>query len=255
MSEDDDLEGWAYHEMLLHQRWLAEGNHFKQEKTMSLTVKDNGGDFLPPPEGLHVARCYSLIDLGEQANKTYGNSSPKVLIGWELMDAMMQDGKPFIQMQRYTASLSEKSNLRALLEAWRGRSFTADELKGFKLKNILGATCYITTKIKLNPQTNKRWSEVISICRLPTGVNFPPAFNKPIFFDLDEYTQESYLSVPEGIRKKINVSGITGAPVQQAHNQAHHHQQHQQFQAPPQNAPAATQAPHSDVDPDQDIPF
>lgn len=251
---DDDTAGWAYHEELLHQRWLAEKfNHFEQEKMMSLTVKDNGGDFLPPPEGLHIARCYALIDLGVQVNQTFGNSSPKVLIGWELMDAMMEDGKPFIQMQRYTASLSEKSNLRGLLEAWRGRSFSPEELKGFKLKNILSATCYITTKHKVNQQTNKRWSEVISICRLPQGVTCPQPFNKPIFFDLDEYTEESYLSVPEGIRKKINISGITGAHAQQ---QAQTYQQHQQFQTPPQQqTPAPNQQPQAGFDPDQDVPF
>jgi hypothetical protein len=182
---------------------------------MSLTVKDNGSDFLPPPEGLHVARCYALIDLGIQVNGTYGNSSPKVLIAWELMDVLMEDGKPYIQMQRYTTSLSEKSNLRALLEAWRGRSFVPDELKGFKLKNILGATCYITTKHKINQQTNKKWSEVISICRLPTGVICPPPHNQPIYFDLDEYSDTAYQAVPEGIRKKINLNGIAGTHTQQ----------------------------------------
>ena len=59
---------------------------------MSLTAKDNGGSFVLAPEGLHVARCYALIDLGDQLNKTYGNHSPKVLIGWELTDKLMADG-------------------------------------------------------------------------------------------------------------------------------------------------------------------
>jgi hypothetical protein len=211
MTEDDDLSGCAHQQELLHQRWLSEGSTLTEEQNMSLTVKDNGGDFLPSPEGLHIARCYALIDMGVQINKTYGNSSPKVLISWELMDAFMENSKPFIQMQRYTASLSEKSNLRALLEAWRGRGFTAEELKGFKLKNILGATCYITTKHTINPQTNKRWSEVISICRLPTGVMCPDPYNKSIYFDLDEYTEASFGSIPESIRKKINTSGIAKA--------------------------------------------
>jgi len=221
---------------------------------MSLTIKDNGGDFLPPPEGLHIARCYAVIDMGIQINQTYGNSSPKVLIGWEFMDALMEDGKPFIQMQRYTASLSEKSNLRPLLEAWRGKSFTAEELKGFKLGNILGATCYITTKHKLNPQNNKRWSEVISICRLPAGVACPPPFNKPIYFDLDEYTDAAYQAVPESIRKKINLNKNVMTSVTQQSMQGY---QKPTFspQQPYASPPVATQEELDDEDLSQDIPF
>ena len=40
---------------------------------MSLTVKDRGGDFLPAPEGLHIARCYAVMDMGVQTNPMYGN--------------------------------------------------------------------------------------------------------------------------------------------------------------------------------------
>jgi len=211
MRDEDDLQGWAYQQEILHQRWLAESfNNLQEDHNMSLTVKDKSNDFLPPPEGLHIARCYAVIDMGLQQNKTYNNSSPKVLIAWELTDKLMDDGKPFIQMQRYTASLSFKSNpnLRAHLEAWRGKSFTPEELKGFKLKNILGVPCYLTTKHTVNPRTNKTWSEVIGICRLPNGIACPPPINPGIYFDLDEFTEESYMAVPEGIRKKINLNGI-----------------------------------------------
>jgi hypothetical protein len=35
---------------------------------MSLTVKDKGS-FIPAPEGLHIARCQGVVDLGKQLNK------------------------------------------------------------------------------------------------------------------------------------------------------------------------------------------
>lgn len=223
VRDEEDDQGWAYQEELLHQQWLIENRHYLQkEQIMGLLVKDNGGDFMPPPEGLHIARCYAVIDLGMQMNKAYGNSSSKVLIGWELMDTPMPDGKPFIQMQRYTTSLSEKSNLRALLEAWRGKGFTPEELQGFHLKSILGTACYLTTKHKVNPQTNKRWSEVISICRLPSAVACPPPFNAPLFFDLDDFNEVDYQALPEGIRQKINIPGQT------ENSPAHHAIQHSQ---------------------------
>ena len=190
---------------------------------MSLTIKDTSHDFLPAPEGLHIARCYALIDLGIQLNKSYGSSHPKIVISWEL-DKKMDDGQPFIHSQQYTASLSEKSNLRGLLEAWRGKSFTAEELKGFKLANFLNAYCYLTIKHKSNPQTNKQWAEVSSICRLPEGVSYPPAHNPIIYFDLDNYSDDAFCKVPEGFRKRINLSGINLPPTLSPTPTLNHHE-------------------------------
>lgn len=173
---------------------------------MSLTVKDNSKTFLPAPQGLHIARCYALIDLGVQHNDRFNNDSPKVLIGWELSAALMQNGKPFIQFQRYTASLTESSHLRKLLESWRGRSFTPEELEGFHLKNILGAPCYLSITHTFNPKSQQVYSQVVGTCHLPDGAVCPPPFNPLLYFDLDEYTDEAYNSIPESIRQKINLT-------------------------------------------------
>ncbi len=172
---------------------------------MSLTIKENRSDFIVAPEGLHIARCYALIDLGQQENKHYANYSPKVLIGWELSDVRMKDGRPFVHFQRYTSSLNEKSKLRSLLESWRGKGFTPEELKGFNLKSILGAPCYLTLRHTIHAQTQKKWANVIGICRLPSAVQVPAMSNPLLYFDLDHYTESAYLALPENIRTKINL--------------------------------------------------
>lgn len=177
---------------------------------MSLTVKDNGGDFQPAPEGFHIARCYAVIDLGLQFSKKFNNMAPKVLIAWELSDNFMADGRPFVQMQSYTGSLSQNAKLRGVLEAWRGKGFTTEELQGFTLRSLLGVPCYLTTKHTPNPQGGQPWSTIISICRLPPNVTCPPPVNPPIYFDLDDYSETAYCAVSEGIRKKINLKGVTG---------------------------------------------
>ena len=172
---------------------------------MSLTVKDNSKNFLPAPEGLHIARCYALIDLGIQLNAHFNNYSSKVLLGWELPATLMPDGKPFIQYQRYTASLTDGSHLRKLLESWRGRSFTPEELEGFHLKHILGVPCYLSIAHKLNPKSQTIYANVVGICPLPEGTVCPEPFNPPLFFDLDDYSDDAYQTVPESIRQKINL--------------------------------------------------
>jgi hypothetical protein len=183
---------------------------------MSLTLKEKGTAFILPHEGLHIARCYLLVDLGKQYSEYYQTISEKVLIGWEFPMELMESGKPFIQMQRYTASLSEKAALRGILNGWRGRAFSPEELDGFELKKVLGMSCYLTTKHVFNPQTNQRWSKVTSVCPLPDGVICPPAMNQPIQFDLDDYSQASYLAVPEGIRKSIHLKDVKPSKDHQA---------------------------------------
>jgi len=170
---------------------------------MSLTIKEHR-TFLPVPEGSYVARCYALIDLGMQYSKFYDVTLPKIMIGWELSDKLTEEGKPFIHFQRYTASLNTRSSLRALLEEWRGQNFTLEELAGFELKKILGVSCYLTIKQVLNLQTQQHWPKVIAICPLPQLITCPPRVNKFIYFDLDNYSENDYLTVPEGIRKHIH---------------------------------------------------
>jgi hypothetical protein len=173
---------------------------------MSLTVKDNGKTFLPAPQGLHIARCYAVIDLGVQFNYRFNHYSAKVLIGWELPAALMPSGKPFIQYQRYTASLAGKAHLRQLLESWRGRCFTSEELEGFHLKNILGVPCYLNITQTINPKSQQIYSQVVAACPLPDGTICPEPFNSLLYFDLDDYSDDAYNSIPESIRQKINLN-------------------------------------------------
>ena len=52
--------------------------------------------------------------------------------------------KPRAISETYTNSLGEKANLRKMLENWRGRAFTQEEMDGFDLRNVLGKACMIS---------------------------------------------------------------------------------------------------------------
>ena len=96
-----------------------------------------GGNFKRVPQGVHIGRCYSLIDLGTQVSDgQYGlKEQHKIRIGWELFGededgqplTVDVDGKqmPMTISKSYTVSLHEKSNLRKELAAWRGRQRAA----------------------------------------------------------------------------------------------------------------------------------
>lgn len=163
------------------------------------------GDFQHAPVGTHVARCIRLIDLGTQAGEWMGKPTMKnqVLVMWELPNELMDiDGekKPFIVSKFYTNSLGEKANLRKDLQTWRGREFTEEELKRFDLQSILGAPCLLSVVEKGH---GKEGVKVAGVMKLPKGQEVPNAANELFAFWLDEFNQERFDGLSDGIKKII----------------------------------------------------
>lgn len=172
--------------------------------------KDNGGgDFEQPPVGTHVARCVKIIDIGTQKGEYQGKATFKrqVIIGWELPNTLMSDGeyagKPFAVSKFYTASLSEKANLRKDLQNWRGRDFTPQELMGFDPRNILGKCCMVSLT-----ENDKGKIRVTGVMALPKGMPVPDQVNQVLHFSLepDEYDAKVFESLSDGYKKMIQLS-------------------------------------------------
>lgn len=157
---------------------------------MSMIAKDNGGIVIPPLEnGVYIAICSGLIDLGVQNNEQFGTKSRKMLIQWTIIGEEIEvNGEKFPRRmhKQYGFSLSSKSNLRKDLEAWRGKAFTSEELNGFDLVNILNVPCQmqiITKERKGKSDVN----DISGIMSLPKGNNVEklPA-DKLLFFDMED---------------------------------------------------------------------
>lgn len=171
---------------------------------MGRFAKDSGGgDFKQPPTGNHVARCIKITDLGTEHGEYQGQPRVRnqVLVTWELCNELMDDGRPFTVSNFYTNSLSEKATLRHHLEAWRGRSFTEEELAGFDLQNILGKPCMLS--VVLN---DKGKAKVGAVASMPKGMVAPDPVNPVTAFWIDEWDQAAYEKIPDGIRKIIDAS-------------------------------------------------
>lgn len=177
---------------------------------MSLTVNENGGGSGIPilAEGSYAAVCYMLVDIGLQKNERYGNSSRKVIIGWEIADEFVEvDGekKPRVFSARYTASLNEKAILRRDLAAWRGRDFTEDELKAFDLRSIVGAPCFVQV-IHKDGGNGKTYANLASIMRLPKGMPAPQLTLDKVIYDIDESSIDDVAKLPEWIANAVKSS-------------------------------------------------
>jgi hypothetical protein len=188
---------------------------------MSTKAKDTGGaDFDPVPAGTHRAVCIGVIDIGTQpsGNPTFPERA-KIIINWELPDEEVslkggEAGPKVIKRiisQDYTNSLAKKANLRADLESWRGRTFTEEELKGFELKNLLGASCLVS--VIHNAKGGRTYANVQSVSAPIKGQPKPTAEAKAVHFDLDTWlagndvhVDELPKEVPAWIQKRIKQS-------------------------------------------------
>lgn len=175
---------------------------------MGLCVSETGGKGFPIlEEGSYVGICNMLVDLGLQFNSSYGNSSRKVLIGWELPEELIEingEKVPRTINQRYTASLNEKSVLRRDLSAWRGRDFTQAELEEFNLRNIVGAPCML--QVIHREYNGKKYANMASIMTLPKGMAKPQLTSEPIVYDIDEDDPAKVDMLPEWIATTIKGS-------------------------------------------------
>jgi len=177
-----------------------------EDSEMPLIVKDTGGgDFTIAPAGQHVAICDRVIDLGMQET-SYGLKH-KLMIRFQLPNERVsweKDGEelegPQVAFANYTASLSEKANLRQDLESWRGRSFTQDELDGFDVMSVLGAPCQLT--IVHNPgEGSKVWANIRAITPLLKGMEKPQPEGDVFGYSPD--SPEHYDKLSEKMQEKV----------------------------------------------------
>ncbi len=166
---------------------------------MTFTAQNKKTDFEHPPEGTQIGRCFRLIDLGTQFSRYWGNAKRKILIVWELPECAMKDGRPFSASKRYTLSFMENSTLRQDLQSWRGRVYTEQEIP-FDVQKILGHACL------LNITRNGDYSNIMAIMALQKNIQCPPQINPTLVFDLDNFNQQIFDSLSDGLKTTIALS-------------------------------------------------
>src|SRR6476620_6619589 len=143
---------------------------------MAIMAK-SGGDFKPVPEGTHASICDMMVDLGMQDGGSYGPKH-KVYIRFQIPSERVQgeyDGEPYdrpaVTGIQLTVSLSKNSNMRPLLESWRGKKFTAEELRNFDITKVAGVPALIN--IVHEEKDGKTYANIASIMPLPKGMEQP----------------------------------------------------------------------------------
>jgi hypothetical protein len=183
---------------------------------MSLIARDNGGgDFKRTPPGVHIGRCYRIVDLGTQEVTWEGQTKlqDKVTIYWELhgeaedgSPLKTDEGEPMTIFATYTNSLGKKAKLRADLESWRGRPFTDEELKGFDITKLIDAYCLVN--VVHTERDGKTYANVQSLTPLPSAMRAtkPKGILPSLVFSMDAFDQAAFDTFHDKLKEKINAS-------------------------------------------------
>lgn len=180
---------------------------------MSLTAKaTNEKQFELAPEGTHIARCIQIVDLGTQPVEFNGEKKEqhKARITWELPNEQRvfkeENGEqPFLVSKEFTVSLSEKANLRKVLESWRGKAFEDSELQGFDVMNVLGVPCMLQIIHKTSKSGNK-YAEISSVMKLMKGTVCPNQINPSTSLSFEDWNEAIFNGLNEWLRDKIKLS-------------------------------------------------
>lgn len=172
---------------------------------MSIIAKSNGEGMPRLEDGVYTAQCVGLVDMGEQFSEIYQKATPKIRLIWAIVGETFTDAEGNEQMRtmgkEYSLSLSNKAALRKDLEAWRGKPFSEEELKGFNMANLLNKPCQLQLITK--SKNDKSYSDIASIMGLPKGMQVEP-LKATYIFDFDDATTFcNYLIQPEFIQKRI----------------------------------------------------
>ena len=179
---------------------------------MAIIVKATSGGGYPPIEaGSYRAICYGIVVEGSFINPFSQKKQTKVRFMWELPDErILKDGEdlPRAISEEYTLTLGEQGNLRPMLDSWRGKQFTQEELEGFDIENVLKAPCLITTMLSMSKQ-GREYAKITAVGRLPKGMVAPKETENPtVVFNVCDPNcpLEIMEQLPEWIQNRIKDS-------------------------------------------------
>lgn len=172
-----------------------------------------GGDSELPPEGVYLARCYKMVDIGTQTEQSqFGTKeNRKIYLYWELLQTAdgekvaMESGDPFSIFNSYKLSMHPKANLRKHLDSWRGKKFTDEEAAEFDITKLLDKFCLLQITHSQSKDGQKTYANVDGIMttkKKVDGVNEISSFSienpdMDVFNDLPDWMQEKIENAPE----------------------------------------------------------
>jgi hypothetical protein len=141
---------------------------------MAIIAEKGKDNFERLENGNYQALCVGVFDLGWQTVVYNGEEKTqhKIYILFEIDERLKTGdytGKRFLKGKKYTLSLSDTSNLRKDLEAWRNKPFTVEELKGFDVEKVINKHCMVTI-LNEDSKNGKTYTNIKTLSSVPKGM-------------------------------------------------------------------------------------
>lgn len=177
---------------------------------MSITAKKPESNFEIVPAGNHIARCYSMIEIGTEEIEYNGEKKKayKVRVTWELPHEKKvfnpeRGEQPFSVSKDYTLSMHEKANLRHDLQSWRGKAFTDEEARAFDITKLIGVPCMLNVIHTVSKGNGNTYANIAGVTPVPKGMEVPAQINKSFVLSYDNFDEAAFQGLPDWLRERI----------------------------------------------------
>lgn len=231
---------------------------------MAIIATNKGGEsnYTLIPAGNHIARCYSMVELGTLTETILGQEKQvrKIRMTFELPDELRvfnsdKGEQPCVISKEFALSMHEKSNLRAFLKSWRGKDFTEEEAVDFDVTKLLGVPCLLNIIHKPSKKDPSRmYDEIASATPLMKNMTCPPQVNSNFEFSLRDWNPNHFELLPEFLKEKVRSSKeykAMFAPAAPVSNTAHLATKNEDAY----HYAKKEVAPHHEGQDDSDLPF
>lgn len=168
-----------------------------------------------PKVATHMARVLGIVDLGLRPEWIYqGDTKPaeyKLEITYELVNSLMEDGRPHIISEEVTNKISKNKDSDKISNLTRRiKAFNADFDNA---STWLGQPCMVTLKENARGYVNVAGQTGIS--PVPEGMPVKELTNDTYMFDLEQPDLDMFLNFPEWKQNKIKDNlEFDGSPLQ-----------------------------------------
>ena len=112
------------------------------------------------------------------------------------------DQKPRQLSRTFSVAASKKSSLRGFISGWNGVQYSDDQFCELDLFGRAGKACQLN--VVLND--TGEYANVDSVIPLPKGMPAPVTNTAPILWNMDEWDDKVFETLPDWVREKIQKS-------------------------------------------------
>lgn len=169
-----------------------------------------GGERKICPQGMHVARCYQIIDLGTtEQGGNYPGKKRKVQFLFETpyetaVFSEESGEQPYYLRATYTLSMNEKAILRKDVASWIGKKMNDEQAAQFDVFSLLGKECQVN--VVHTSKGENTYANITAITPLAKGMSCPAPVNPIVAFSAAQPDMNVFSTLPQFIQDKIKES-------------------------------------------------